>query len=476
MKILLINPPSPKKDIRIREGRCQDIDKWSTPFTPLSLAYIATQVDKLAESQLIDCGPQGYDLDKVFEIIDDSKPALIIFTSSTPTVEFDFAWFLPQVKNKFPELKMATTGIHASVLAKELMVQYPDLDFIICGEPEITAYQLTKAIKDNLDYRDILGLAFRDKQGKIVINPPRPFIENLDELGLPAWSKVDFSKYLMPIKNRPFSLISFSRGCPFNCYFCVIHSYYGNKLRKRSPQQIIEEIKLFNSLGVYDFLFWTEFLTADKDYLNKFLDLIFEEKLEKKISWVTNIRTDYAELEVFKKMKKAGCWQVVFGIEFGTDEMLKRVNKGGRASVAISQQAVQMAVEAGLVADGHFILGYPGENLAQIEKTINLALSLPLTFVHFYPASPFPGSQLYQEAVEKNLFESQDWGKITLGTASIRTPEFDAKKINSLMSKAYKKFYGRPQIWFRIIKIPKNLKEYKSLFTLGIKFLSGIII
>lgn len=476
MKVLLINPPTPQKDIRIREGRCQDIDKWSAPFSPLSLAYIASQVDKLAESQLIDSGPQGYDLEQVLNEISRFKPDLVIFTSSTPTAQFDFEWFLPRVKNKFSEIKMATTGVHASVLAKEIMTQCQDLDFIICGEPEITAYQLTKAIRDNLDYGDILGLAFRDEQGEVIINPARPFVENLDDLGIPAWHKVDFSKYLMPIKNRPFSLICFSRGCPFNCSFCVLHAYYGHKLRKRSPQQIIEEIKLLNSLGVYDFLFWTEFLTADKDYLDKFLDFIFEEKLDKKINWVTNIRTDYADYKTLEKMKKAGCWQVVFGIEFGTDEMLERVNKGGRASVVTSQQAVQSAVEAGLVADGHFILGYPGETLAQIEKTIDLAMSLPLTFAHFYPASPFPGSQLYQEALEKNLFESQDWSKITLGTASIKTPEFDTEKINGLMNKAYRKFYGRPQVWLRIMKIPRSLKEYKSLFVLGIKFLGGLII
>jgi len=476
MKVLLVNPPTSKNDIRIREGRCQDIDKWSAPFVPLSLAYIAKQIDKLAESQLIDCGPQGYDMERILKKIGHFKPELVIFTSSTPTAQFDFEWFLPQVKDKFPKLKMATTGIHASVLTKEIMAEYQDLDFIISGEPEVTSYQLTKAIKDNLEYKNILGLAFRDKQGKVIINSPRPFVENLDELGIPAWHKVDFSKYLMPIKNRPFTLISFSRGCPFNCSFCIIHSYYGNELRKRSPQQIIEEIKLLNDLGVYDFLLWTEFLTADKDYLDKFLSLIFKEKLEKKISWVTNIRTDYADYETFRQMKKAGCWQVVFGIEFGTDEMLKRVNKGGQASVETSQRAVQAAAKAELVADGHFILGYPGETLKQIDKTIDLALSLPLTFVHFYAASPFPGSQLYQEAVEKKLFESQDWQRINLGTASIKTPEFDAKKIDSLISQAYRKFYFRPETWFRIIKIPKNFKEYKSLFVLGMKFLGGIII
>lgn len=476
MKVLLINPPTPQNDIRIREGRCIDSPKWEAPFTPISLAYIATQIDKIAESKLIDAAPQGYTLEKIFETIKNFNPQLIIFASSTPTAQFDFDWFLPEVKRKFPDIKMATNSIHATVLADKIMNKYQDLDFIICGEPEFTAYELVKAIKENLDYHHILGLVFREKDNQIIFNPARPFIEDIDELGLPAWHKVDFSKYIMPIKNRPFTLINISRGCPHHCTFCISHVYAGYKVRKRKPEKIIEEIKLLNNLGVYDFLFWTEFLTADSNYLNQILNLIFKEKLDKKINWVTNSRTDYVDLELLKRLKKAGCWQIVFGLEFGTDEMLKRVNKGGSASVETSKRAVKMANQAGLVIDGHFILGYPGEKLEQIEKTIKFALNLPLTFAHFYAASPFPGSKLYEEAVEEKMFDAENWQKVFLSTPSINTREFNVKKIESIIHRAYKRFYLRPQILYRILKIPKNFKEYKSLFNLGFKFLTRVVL
>jgi anaerobic magnesium-protoporphyrin IX monomethyl ester cyclase len=301
MKVILINPPTPENDVRIREGRCIDTAKWEAPFTPISLAYIATQVDKIAESKLIDAGPQDYNLEKVLEEIENFKPELMIFARSTPTALSDFGWFLPQVKKRFPAIKMATTSIHATVLAKEVMEKYKDLDFIICREPEITAYELTQAIKENLDFKEILGLIYRDNNGTVVINPPRPLVENLDELGMPAWQKVDFSKYTMPIKNRAFTLINITRGCPYACKYCIAHVYSGRQLRKRSPELIVKEIKFLNSLGVYEFLFWTEFLTTDKEYLSRLLGLIIKENLHKKISWVTNSRTDHVDLEIFNK-------------------------------------------------------------------------------------------------------------------------------------------------------------------------------
>jgi anaerobic magnesium-protoporphyrin IX monomethyl ester cyclase len=175
-------------------------------------------------------------------------------------------------------------------------------------------------------------------------------------------------------------------------------------------------------------------------------------------------------------MKEAGCWQIVFGLEFGTDEMLKKVNKGGLASVATSRKATELAHKAGLVIDGHFILGYPGETRAQVEKTIRLAQELPLTFAHFYAPSPFPGSQLYEEAVAGKMFDQENWQKVFLSTPSIKTEEFETEELEKTISLAYKRFYLRPVIWLRILKIPKNLREFGSLLKLGFSFIIKIIL
>ncbi len=471
LRVLLINPPTPGNEVWIREGRCEDVDRWDTSFPPLTLAYIANVLDEEAETLLLDCGVQKFDLETVLQKIDDFDPSLIIFTTATPTIQPDMEWFLPSVKKRFPDISMAATGIHVTALTSEVMEQYPVLDFIISSEPEITSLELVKALKQDSQYSNILGLAYQDN-GKAKINSPRPFVEEIDSLGIPAWDKVDFSKYIMPIKNRPFSLINFSRGCPYQCSFCTVHTYYGSKLRTRSPKQIIQEIELLMSRGVRDFLFWTEFFTADEDHMNEFLDLIFEKKLHKKIQWVTNVRTDYAKVEHLKKMKKAGCWQIVFGLEFGTDEMLNKVNKGGWTSVEASKKAVHAAAKAGLAVAGHFIIGYPGEKISQAEKTITFAASLPLTFAHFYAATPFPGSDLYEEAVKNKLFDTNNWGSVTLEAASLNSDEFDTIKTKQLIDKAYKKFYSRPSVWYRIMNVPGSFNEYCALFSTGVKFLS----
>src|SRR3990167_9061382 len=166
MKVLFINPPTPKNETWIREGRCQQFDIWGAPFPPLSLAMTAGQIKDM------------------------------------------------------PQIKIAALGIHITALPKETLERFPSLDFVISGEPEIIGRELVNHLKTNEPkLSDILGLGFRERD-KIIINNQRPFIENLDDLEKPDWSGVDFKDYLMPIIGRPFNLIVFSRGCPYNCRFC----------------------------------------------------------------------------------------------------------------------------------------------------------------------------------------------------------------------------------------------------------------
>lgn len=472
MKVLLCNPPVPDRGAWIREGRCQDVDRWSVPFPPLTLAYLATQIDRTGRSLIVDAPACRQGLPEVLGEIEVFAPELLVFATATPTIRHDLEWFLPAVRARFPQLRTAATGVHVSVFAERILRDHPLLDFILVGEPEVTAAELVAALRSGAPLGEVKGLAWRD-DGRVRLNPARPYVEDLDDLGFPAWEKVDLSRYQMPIKGRPFSLINFSRGCPFSCTFCVLHSYYGKKIRKRSPEHLIEEIRRLNQRGIHDFLIWTEFMTADREYLDRFLALIFAEKLERKNRWVTNLRTDFADETVFRRMKQAGCWQVVFGIEFGTDEMLTRVRKGGKTSVAASTQAVRAAARAGLAVAGHFIVGYPGETLAQIDQTVRLARRIPLTFAHFYPATPFPGSTLYDEAVAEGAIEEDCWDNFYLSQPSLKSREFDTAQIGRIIQNAYRRFYADPRVWWRILRLPANAGEWRNVLRIGLRFARG---
>jgi len=476
VKAVLINPPVPDQKAWVREGRCQQWDIWGAMFPPLSLALISTQLVKEGiETRIIDSGPMRLAPDDILRICRDFNPDLAVLATTTPTLHTDLGWFAPELKAALPRIRIAVIGIHVSVLSEKVINDFVSVDYVIRGEPEITARELAVSIlvnKDNFPDQ-VKGITYRNSSRTAVINPPRAFLENIDELGMPDWGKVDLGNYRMPVIGRPFSLIVFARGCPFNCKFCATHVYNGSKVRRRSVSNIIEEIKFNISLGVCDFLFWTEQMTLDKQYLTEFLDKICREGLQKKIRWVCNSRVDCADQDLFVRMKAAGCWQIAFGLEFGDDRILKLANKGGNSSIKQGRLAVEMADKAGLVADGHFIMGYPGEDVASLDKTIEFACSLPLTFAHFYTASPFPGAQLYDEAIANKWIDTEDSSFINQDIVSLKLPGLSPEIVAEKVGKAYRVFYSRPQTAWRILSMPHSPGEFFNLAKLVARFFAA---
>lgn len=473
MKVLLINPPTPDLAVWVREGRCQQWDIWGAPFAPFSLAMVSTQLTRAGhDCRILDCGPAGLDINAVLKEAEKFMPAIAILSTASPTIESDLAWFTPQLKNILPACQIAALGIHPSSLPEKTLERYAHLDFIFLGEPELPAVALVTAIANGSNFfREIPNLAYKNKNGEIYVNERVEYPTNLDALGFPDWDKIDFNNYKMPIVKRPFSLISFSRGCPYKCKYCAAGSYNGKKLRKRSIPSLIEEIKFNLDHNVSDFLFWTELMTLDDTYLNEFLETIFKEKLDRRIHWVCNSRVDSVRDNTLRKMHRAGCWQIAFGLEFGSDEILKLSGKGGSATLDKGREAVHMASNAGLVVDGHFMMGYPGETEKHLQATIDFACSLPLTFAHFYAATPFPGSELYTSAIENAWCSPDAWESYNQDDASLTTPWLSPKITNSYICKAYKKFYLRPSIFARILKIPKSLYEYIEIMKMGVAFM-----
>lgn len=473
----MINPPSPKNQVWVREGRCQQIDIWGSPFPPLSLAYIKAQLNGIAESLVLDPEPAEIPHGKVFQIIKDYSPEMMIMSTSTPTFRSDCGWFAHEVKTELPGIKIGAIGIHVTSLPEESLINAENLDFVIKGEPEAVVQTLILFYQRQGHFDNIPGICFRDNDRKIVSTPLPGYTQNIDDYGHPDWSDIDFNSYLLPIKGRPFSLISFSRGCPYSCLYCAASTYYGKKVRKRSVNSIISEIDYNLSLGVLDFLFWTEMISSDLDFLNQFLDTLIEKGYDRRIQWVCNSRVDQLSRELILKMERAGCWQLALGLEFGTDKALRIAGKGGNASVEKGRQIVQWADQAGIAVDGHFILGFPGETEKDILKTIHFAASLPLTFAHFYLATPFPGSKLYEKVSSRSEFSdvSELWDHIRMNKYVFTNAGMDERKMYYFIEKAYKRFYLSLYRMHKILKLAENPREMLNLISAGKKLLLQLI-
>jgi radical SAM superfamily enzyme YgiQ (UPF0313 family) len=474
LKVLLINPPTPAGDVWVREGRCQQFDIWGAPFPPISLAFVKTKIRDVAKTLLLDPAPAKMTLDEVMARIRNFAPEVMIMATTTPTFNSDTGWFAAQVKALLPEIKIGAFGVHVSRLPVESLEAAPDVDFVLKGEPEAVVLPLVEALAAGADLAEVPGVAFRNGAGikdNMGISAP----SDVDSYGFPDWSDIEFSNYPLPVKNRPFSLISFSRGCPHACTYCAASAYYGKKLRERSVEKLIEEIHYNLDLGVRDFLFWTELLSADLKFLNRFLDALFAEGLDKKIRWVSNSRVDGLDKETVEKMKRAGCWQIAFGLEFGTDKALKLVKKGGRATVALGRKTVEMVNRAGIAVDGHFILGYPGENEEDMQATVDYAASLPLTFANFYMATPFPGSPLYESYIKQANGGQASWDHISQDQYVFTENGLTQELVQRYITKAYRKFYLSPARIMKIRTIAEGLGENINLIKLGTNFAADVI-
>lgn len=258
----------------------------------------------------------------------------------------------------------------------------------------------------------------------------------------PAWDLVDLDKYRLPLYGRRFLIVSTIRGCPFRCTFCNTHVYYGSKARTRSVPSLIEEIKdCQRRYGIDDFFFWGDTFTLVKEQVRSLCQGIIDEGLG--IQWVANSRVDTVDAETLRLMRRAGCWMLSYGIESGDDGVLRRCGKGTTRDRVV--EAVRLSKAAGLKVAGHFVLGLPGETEASAQRTLDLARTLNLDFANFYAAVPFPGSALYDEALNRGWLRHRDWPRFNQSEFIIDLPTIATSRLRQIRKKAYRASLLRPK-------------------------------
>ncbi|RLA88975.1 MAG: hypothetical protein DRG20_05340 [Deltaproteobacteria bacterium] len=453
MKILIVNPPTLDKKSYIREGRCtQPKGAWGTIWPPISLAYIGALLEKNNHIvSIIDCAAINFDIEELLRLVDKEKPDIIFLSTSTPTINSDLV-LLKRIKGKNPSIITIAFGTHVTSLADLILKSSNNIDFIIRGEPEKTSEELVNSIESNGSFEKVKGISFRDDYGKIIHNPNREWIENLDDLPFPAWHLIDISRYKLPYIGSPFLMVTPHRGCPYNCTFCTAQTYYGSKIRIRSVQNVISELwYLKNRFNIDHIFFWSDTFTGNKKFVKDLCKAIIDEKLS--IHWTCNSRIDTVDIELLQIMKKAGCFMISYGIESADPSILSSCGK--KTTPEKAKEAVRLTKKAGIMTVGHFILGLPGETEKSANKSIMFAKSIGLDFAQFYFAVPFPGSRLYQTAVKEGWIEKGDFSSFEQDSCIMNLPTITKNKLESLRKKAYKEFYLRPSI------IPWGIKHIR---------------
>ena len=481
MRVCLINPP------RIHPKL------WGKPsvFQPLDIAYVAALLEKQHEVLIIDAPTEGWenleeiDATKYRQGLSNEEIATKVKHWSPRvvgvTVPFSGWWkstyeLISAVKSINQDIIIVVLGLHPSARPKECLAN-PNVDFVVIGEPEQTMFELVDVLEQkNLEgIEKVKGIGFV-KNGKTVITPLRPPIEDLDSLPFPARHLLPMDKYFEAVKEtplrgeirKPWVMMITSRGCPYDCVFCSIHNVMGKKWRGRTPQNVVDEInQLVHTYKIKQIDFYDDNMTLNKKRMETICDLIVKEGLD--IEWYTpnGVRADTLDENLLKKMKASGCKKIRIAPESGVQNVLDKIVKKN-LNLKDVEKAVVLSKKVGIKVGCFFVMGLIGETKEDINETIRYAYklkSLGADRFYFSVAMPVYGTELYEQA-KKGDFLKADFSDEALAGVEplIETPEFTTDDLRELCARANRINYA-----FTINKFIKALREPKRT----IKFLLG---
>ena len=458
-KILLIYPQSP---ILNREDRCQQPTKdllVIPPLPPTDLLYLAS----IAEQAGLEAYVRDYSLGGDFDQdLNDIQPDYLLANIATPTLENDINCF-KIAKKILPKVINIAKGAVFLTYNSEIMLKNKEINYIISGEAEETLKELLEGEKKP---KDILGLWY--KEGFVAkFSGVRPFIENLDTLPFPARHLIDNSVYRRPDNNKVQAVIKVSRGCPHHCFFCLATPTSGRKVRMRSPENIIAEIReCINKYNIRNFIFWSDIFNQDREWTVNLCEKIIKSGL--KFTWSANTRADTADLKMAKLMHKAGCRLVSLGVESGSQFILDKIGKN--ITLDEIRDTVDAFKKAKIKIYNYFVLGLPWDDEATMSETIDFAIELDSDFVSFYTATPLPGTRFYN-FIKNELHEEVESYENAYYEPCVNTYSLSKEQVMEFHKNAVKAFYLRPLYILKMLLKIRSPYEIQSYFLAGMKIL-----
>lgn len=409
-KIVFVTPPYE----RISKG--YEFVKVITNRTPsLGLLHLAAAVrEEGYQPVIIESDVFDLSADDVVEEILRHRPAYVGITLFTVGVWIG-AEIARKVKQLRPDITIMIGGPHVSSMGEETIERFPEFDIAVDGEGEEVLVELLKTLESGGDLNKVPSLIFRDKNSihvRVVKTPRLSINKDLDRLPFPAWDLLpDFPHAYRPavydFPRAPVASIAASRGCPFHCKFCDT-STFGASVRAYSPERVFEMMQhLQKTYGIRHVMFVDDLFTASKKRTTRLCELIIESGMD--ITWSCASRVDVINPETLKLMKKAGCWEMSFGLESGSNELLQQMDKSTELEKSI--RAIHWTHEAGIRSKGLFMLGYPGETQETMNMTKEFVKSIPLTIMNMTKFTPYPGSPIYRDIYGTNIRDDH-WEKM----------------------------------------------------------------
>lgn len=444
--------------------------------SPLGILYLAGYLRSRYKCELKICDAYvlNMDEDAVLGQIREFRPDIVGISVVTPAVGYARS-IAGRIRQLFPSALIVFGGPHPSALPFENL----DLaDISVIGEGELTFGEIVEHYDDRSAWESIKGIAFL-RDGVPFSTPERGLIDNLDSLAFPARDLLAYNgcRHIYPYKlDTPYcNTILTARGCGFNCNFCLNELMWKRHVRYRSLDSVLGEID--ELVSVYDtslLHIHDDNFTGSPGRVVEFCDRM--RKFFPRLKWICHGRADSLSRELLTAMRNAGCVEMQIGVESGDDKILKSCNKG--LDTEVIRRAFRLLKDSRINQWATFVFGYRGETRESAGRTIRFALELDPTYATFMFLSPFPGTRCFSELRQKELIKTLDWTRYNWHDSPVfETANLTADRLVDLRRKAYIRFYIRPVVWLRYLRVFLDSGQWRMMLVsmvLLAKFILGV--
>ena len=441
---------------------------------PLNLGYLAAYVRSQNPHytlSILDAEALQLTYEEIAQHIRRIRPDVVGMTANTPA--FHHVVTISELcKSLDKTIRIVVGGPHPSGLPEET-VTIAAIDYVVVGEGEKTFEELLRVIETDGDLDSVDGILYKNN-GRIVRNQSRLLIEDLDSLPFPARDLMPHHLYTPAptkrVSNFHATSICSARGCPFSCTFCGANLIWGKKYRYRSPSNVIAEIEQCMEMDIREFNFTDELFTANRERLRQLCEEIIRKDLHIAFTCMSRVG-DFVDDEILLLMKQAGCKQISFGIESGSQDVLDLMNK--KITLNAARNSIKHVKKTGIKTHASYMIGNIGDTRETIQATIEFAKELDTDIAAFFVTSPLPGTALWHQAKSQGYvrqdFEWIDFSPLSKASSPVlNLPSLSSQEIKYWHSRAIRDYYLRPHYIIKRLRGLRSWVELKNLLN-GLK-------